>query len=127
MSLHPTQYADELGKRMEASGAQAYLVNTGWNGTGSRISIKATRAIIDAILDGSIDDCETTVIPTFNLRVPTALSGVETHLLDPRNTYDNVEEWQEKADDLARLFIKNFAQYTDTQSGLELVSAGPTV
>lgn len=127
LSLHPTQYADELGKRMEASGAQAYLVNTGWNGTGSRISIKATRAIIDAILDGSIDDCETTVIPTFNLSVPTALSGVETHLLDPRNTYDNTEEWQEKADDLARLFIKNFAQYTDTQSGLDLVSAGPSV
>lgn len=127
LSLHPTQYADELGKRMEASGAQAYLVNTGWNGTGNRISIQATRAIIDAILDGSIDDCPTTVIPTFNLSVPTELSGVDSQLLDPRNTYENAQEWQEKADDLARLFVKNFAQYTDTQSGLDLVSAGPTI
>jgi len=125
LSLHPTKYADELGKRMEASGAKAYLVNTGWNGTGKRISIKATRAIIDAILNGSLDDTETTVIPTFNLNVPTALEGVDNELLDPRLTYDSADEWQSKANDLAALFVDNFAQYTDTDSGLSLVSAGP--
>jgi len=125
LSLHPTKYADELGKRMVASGAKAYLVNTGWNGSGKRISIKATRAIIDAILNGSLDDIETTVIPTFNLNVPTALEGVDSKLLDPRLTYDSADEWQSKADDLASLFVENFAQYTDTDSGLSLVSAGP--
>ncbi len=125
LSLHPTKYADELGKRMEASGAKAYLVNTGWNGTGKRISIKATRAIIDAILNGSLDDTETTVIPTFNLNVPTALEGVDNELLDPRLTYDSADEWQSKANDLAALFVDNFAQYTDTDSGLSLVNAGP--
>jgi phosphoenolpyruvate carboxykinase (ATP) len=127
LSLHPTKYADELGKRMDASGAKAYLVNTGWNGSGKRISIKATRAIIDAILDGSIDESETTSIPTFNLNVPTSLSGVDSHLLDPRNTYDDVAQWQEKADKLATLFVENFVQYTDTESGRDLVSAGPSV
>jgi len=125
LSLHPTKYADELGKRMEASGAKAYLVNTGWNGSGKRISIKATRAIIDAILSGSLDDTETTIIPTFNLNVPTALAGVDSELLDPRLTYGTADEWQSKADDLAALFVENFAQYTDTDSGLSLVSAGP--
>ena len=110
---------------MVASGAKAYLVNTGWNGSGKRISIKATRAIIDAILNGSLDDIETTVIPTFNLNVPTALEGVDSKLLDPRLTYDSADEWQSKADDLASLFVENFAQYTDTESGLSLVSAGP--
>ena len=125
LSLHPTKYADELGKRMDASGAQAYLVNTGWNGSGKRISIKATRAIIDAILDGSIDDAETQVIPTFNLIVPKSVAGVEDHLLDPRNTYEKAEEWQGKATDLAKLFVENFEQYTDTDSGSALVSAGP--
>ena len=127
LSLHPTQYADELAKRMAASGARAYLVNTGWNGTGERISIKATRAIVDAILDGSIDDCETNLIPVFNLQVPAQLNGVESHLLDPRNTYDNAADWQAKANELAQLFINNFEQYTDTDSGRALVSAGPTI
>ena len=127
LSLHPTKYADELAKRMQASGATAYLVNTGWNGTGERISIKATRAIIDAILDGSIDEGETTIIPTFNLTVPMQLSGVDAHLLDPRNTYSDAMQWQSEADKLARLFVENFAQYTDTESGRELISAGPTI
>jgi len=127
LSLHPTIYADELGKRMEASGAQAYLVNTGWNGTGKRISIQATRAIIDAILDGSIDEGDTQIIPTFNLAVPTAVEGVESELLDPRNTYSSEVEWQSKANDLAKLFVENFAQYTDTVSGMALVKAGPSI
>jgi len=125
LSLHPTKYADELTKRMQASGARAYLVNTGWNGSGERISIKATRAIIDAILDGSLDEVGTTTIPTFNLQVPVALHGVEADLLDPRKSYESVDEWQKKATELASLFVDNFAQYTDTESGQQLVQAGP--
>ena len=125
LSLHPTQYAEQLLKRMQASGAKAYLVNTGWNGTGERISIKTTRAIIDAILDGSIDDAETEQIPVFNLAVPTALPGVDSDLLDPRKSYATVNEWAQGADDLANKFINNFEQYTDNAHGLSLVDAGP--
>jgi phosphoenolpyruvate carboxykinase (ATP) len=127
LSLHPTQYADVLQKRMQDSGAEAYLVNTGWNGTGKRISIKATRAIIDAILDGSIDNAETTVIPMFNLEVPNTLPGVEGDILDPRNTYQNKAEWETKAADLAKRFVNNFEKFTDTENGKALVSAGPTL
>ncbi len=125
LSLHPTKYAEELSKRMDAAGSKAYLVNTGWNGTGERISIKATRAIIDAILDGSIEAADTTVIPMFNLSVPTALNGVDPSILDPRSTYDTEGQWEEGAEKLAKLFIKNFDQYTDTPSGQSLVTAGP--
>ncbi|MGP9436318.1 phosphoenolpyruvate carboxykinase (ATP) [Ewingella sp. AOP8-B2-18] len=125
LMLHPTQYAEVLVKRMEAAGAQAYLVNTGWNGTGKRISIQNTRAIIDAILNGTIDDAETFTLPVFNLAVPTALPGVDTHILDPRNTYGSVEQWQEKAHDLAQQFVTNFDKYTDTEAGARLVAAGP--
>lgn len=127
LSLHPTKYADELSRRMRASGARAYLVNTGWNGSGKRISIKATRAIIDAILQGDFDDAETTTIPLFNLQVPVQVTGVECELLDPRNTYDSAADWESKAEELAKLFIANFDQYTDTESGRELVSAGPVL
>jgi len=125
LMLHPTQYAEVLVKRMQAAGAQAYLVNTGWNGTGKRISIQNTRAIIDAILNGTIDDAETFTLPVFNLAVPTALPGVDTHILDPRNTYGSVEQWQEKAHDLAQQFVTNFDKYTDTEAGARLVAAGP--
>ena len=125
LSLHPTRYADELARKMAQSGAKAYLVNTGWNGTGERISIKATRAIIDAILDGSLDDVETTTIPTFNLHVPAQLPGVDATLLDPRKTYADDGQWQTKATELAELFVANFEQYTDTDSGKSLVAAGP--
>lgn len=125
LSLHPTKYADELAKRMQASGARAYLVNTGWNGSGKRISLKATRAIIDAILNGELDDAESATIPVFNLQVPKQVTSVDSSLLDPRNTYDSRGEWEAKAEDLAKLFIDNFVQYTDTDSGLQLVSAGP--
>lgn len=127
LSLHPTKYAEELGKRMAASGAKAYLVNTGWNGTGKRISIKATRAIIDAILDGSIEESNTNTIPTFGLRVPAELAGVDADLLDPRKTYEDESQWQAEADKLAKLFIDNFEQYTDTDSGKQLLAAGPTL
>ena len=127
LSLHPTKYADELARRMQQSGARAYLVNTGWNGSGERISIKATRAIIDAILDGSLDEVETNAIPTFNLQVPVELPGVDAKLLDPRKTYDDAAEWDRKAAQLAGLFIANFEQYTDTDSGRVLVAAGPTL
>jgi phosphoenolpyruvate carboxykinase (ATP) len=125
LSLHPTQYAEQLVKRMEACGAEAYLVNTGWNGSGKRISIQDTRGIIDAILDGSIEETETKIIPYFNLEVPLALHDVDSAILDPRDTYTSAAEWEEKAEDLADLFIKNFARYTDKEQGKALVSAGP--
>ena len=125
LSLHPTKYAEELVKKMEKSGATAYLVNTGWNGTGKRISIKDTRGIIDAILDGSIDKAETKVIPMFDFKVPTALPGVDPAILDPRDTYADASVWEEKAKDLAGRFIKNFDKYTDNAEGKALVAAGP--
>ena len=125
LSLHPTKYAQELVKRMEAVNAEAYLVNTGWNGTGKRISIKDTRAIINAILDGSIEEAETTHIPYFNLEIPTALPGVNTDILDPRNTYENEADWEKRAHELAHLFELNFEKYTDNEEGKSLVAAGP--
>ncbi|MBV1898034.1 MAG: phosphoenolpyruvate carboxykinase (ATP) [Cycloclasticus sp.] len=125
LSLHPTKYAQELVKRMEAVNAEAYLVNTGWNGTGKRISIKDTRAIINAILDGSIEEAETTHIPYFNLEIPTELPGVNTDILDPRNTYENEADWEKRAHELAHLFELNFEKYTDNEEGKSLVAAGP--
>ena len=125
LTLHPTKYGEELVKRMEASGATAYLVNTGWNGTGKRISIKDTRAIIDAILDGSIEKAETKMIPYFNLEVPTALHDVDSGILDPRDTYSDPAEWEKKAKDLTGRFIENFKQFTDNEEGRALVAAGP--
>ena len=125
LELHPTKYAEELVKRMEANGSKAYLVNTGWNGTGKRISIKDTRGIIDAILDGSIEKADTKSIPYFNFEVPTELPGVDTNILDPRNTYADATQWEEKAKDLAGRFVKNFAKYTTNKAGQALVEAGP--
>ena len=110
---------------MEANGSKAYLVNTGWNGTGKRISIKDTRGIIDGILSGAINDAETKVIPYFNLAVPTELEGVDTGILDPRDTYADAAQWEEKAKDLAGRFIKNFAKYEGNEAGKALVPAGP--
>ena len=123
LTLPPTTYADVLVKRMNASGASAYLVNTGWNGTGKRISIKDTRGIIDAILDGSIDKAETKTIPVFSFKVPTALPGVDPKILDPRDTYADPAEWDKKAADLAGRFIKNFKKF-EALNG-ELAKAGP--
>ncbi len=125
--LHPTKYGIELVKRMEANGAEAYLVNTGWNGTGKRISIKATRRIIDAILDGSIDKAPTKMLPIFNFEIPTFLHDVDPGILDPRDTYANPDEWERKAQELAVLFIKNFGQYTDNKEGRRLIAAGPVL
>ena len=125
LELHPTKYAEELVKKMEKVGAKAYLVNTGWNGTGKRISIKDTRGIIDAILDGSILKAETKTIPYFNLAVPTELPGVDTGILDPRDTYADASEWETKAKDLAGRFVKNFVKYTGNDAGKALVEAGP--
>ena len=125
LELHPTKYAEELVKKMKASGAKAYLVNTGWNGTGKRISIKDTRGIIDAILSGAINTAPTKVIPTFNFEVPTELPGVDSHILDPRDTYANVSDWEAKAADLAARFTKNFVKYTGNEAGKALVAAGP--
>ena len=127
LELHPTKYAEELVKKMEASGAKAYLVNTGWNGSGKRISIKDTRGIIDAILDGSILKAETKEVPYFNLEVPTALPGVNPAILDPRDTYQDASEWEVKAQDLAQRFVKNFVKYTGNEAGKALVKAGPQV
>ena len=125
LELHPTKYAEELVKRMEQSGAKAYLVNTGWNGTGKRISIKDTRGIIDAILNGAIKNAPTKTIPYFNFEVPTELEGVATEILDPRDTYADPSVWEEKAKDLAGRFQKNFVKYTTNEAGKALVAAGP--
>ena len=125
LELHPTKYAEELVKKMEKSGAKAYLVNTGWNGTGKRISIPDTRGIIDAILDGSILKAETKKIPMFDFEVPTSLPNVNPAILDPRDTYKCACEWEEKAKDLAARFIKNFDKYTNNEAGKALVAAGP--
>ena len=125
LELHPTKYAEELVKKMKKSGAKAYLVNTGWNGTGKRISIRDTRGIIDAILSGAIDKAPTKVIPYFDFTVPTKLEGVDTGILDPRDTYAKPEEWEVKAKDLAGRFIKNFHKYESNRAGKALVKAGP--
>ena len=125
LELHPTKYAEELVKHMKKSGAMAYLVNTGWNGTGKRISIKDTRGIIDAILDGAILKAPTKKIPYFDFEVPTSLEGVATNILDPRDTYADPAEWDKKAQDLAARFIKNFTKYETNEAGKELVKAGP--
>ena len=125
LSLHPTKYAEELVKKMEKVGAKAYLVNTGWNGTGKRISIRDTRGIIDAILDGSIEKAPTKTIPFFDFVVPTELPGVDPKILDPRDTYADAAQWEEKAKDLAGRFIKNFVKFTGNEAGKALVEAGP--
>ena len=127
LELHPTKYAEELVKRMEKSGAKAYLVNTGWNGSGKRISIKDTRGIIDAILDGSILKSAMKKIPYFDFEVPTTLPGVDPKILDPRDTYADVAQWNEKAKDLAERFTKNFVKFTHTEAGKALVAAGPHI
>ncbi len=127
LELHPTKYAEELVKRMQQSGAKAYLVNTGWNGTGKRISIKDTRGIIDAILNGDILKAPTKKIPYFNIEVPTELPGVDTGILDPRDTYADASEWETKAKDLAQRFIKNFSKYEGNEAGKALVAAGPQI
>ena len=125
LELHPTKYAEELVKKMQKSGAKAYLVNTGWNGTGKRISIKDTRGIIDAILSGAINEAPTKTIPYFNFEVPTALPGVDPAILDPRDTYADAAQWDEKAKDLASRFQKNFVKYESNEAGKALVAAGP--
>ena len=127
LELHPTKYGEELVKKMEANGAKAYLVNTGWNGTGKRITIKDTRGIIDAILNGDILNAPTKKIPYFNFEVPTELPGVDTNILDPRNTYADASEWETKAKDLAQRFVNNFKKYEGNDAGKALVSAGPLV
>ena len=125
LTLHPVIYGKTLVSRMDAVGAKAYLVNTGWNGTGKRISIKDTRAIIDAILDGSIENAQTRQLPIFNLTIPLQLHDVDTGILDPRDTYQNEAEWEVKARDLAARFIKNFELFSGNEEGKSLVAAGP--
>ncbi|WP_330745046.1 phosphoenolpyruvate carboxykinase (ATP) [Chryseobacterium sp. CP-77] len=125
LTLHPTMYSKTLIGKMKEHGAKAYLVNTGWNGTGKRISLKDTRAIIDAIIDGSIDNAPKTQVPIMNLEIPTELPNVSTGILDPRDTYESASEWEEKAKDLASRYIKNFEQYCDTEEGKKLVASGP--
>ncbi|MDE6043198.1 MAG: phosphoenolpyruvate carboxykinase (ATP), partial [Muribaculaceae bacterium] len=127
LELHPTKYAEELVKKMEKSGAKAYLVNTGWNGTGKRISIRDTRGIIDAILDGAILKAPTKKLPIFDFEIPTELPGVDPKILDPRDTYTNPEEWYAKANDLAQRFINNFKKYENNAAGKALVAAGPHI
>lgn len=125
LTLHPTMYSKTLIGKMQEHGAKAYLVNTGWNGTGKRISLKDTRAIIDAIIDGSIDSAPKATIPIMNLEVPTALPNVSEGILDPRDSYSDASEWETKAKDLAARYIKNFEQYCDNDEAKKLVAAGP--
>ena len=125
LTLHPTKYGKEFVKKMEQNNATAYMVNTGWNGTGKRISIKDTRAIIDRILDGSIEKADTKIVPIFNFEVPTDLEEVNAAILDPRDTYADASEWETKAKNLAEKFIKNFEGYTDNDEGKDLVKSGP--
>ena len=127
LTLHPTMYAKTLVARMKEHGAKAYLVNTGWNGTGKRISLKDTRAIIDAIIDGSIEDAETVHIPIMNLNAPKALKNVSEGILDPRDTYADVSEWAEKAKKLASMYQENFKQYCDNEAAKALIAYGPQV
>ncbi|MCR4845763.1 MAG: phosphoenolpyruvate carboxykinase (ATP) [Eubacterium sp.] len=127
LELHPTKYGEELVKKMQKSGAKAYLVNTGWNGTGKRISIKDTRGIIDAILNGDVNKAETKKIPYFDFEVPTSLPGVDPAILDPRDTYADASEWETKAKDLAERFVKNFKKYETNEAGKALVAAGPSL
>lgn len=127
LSLHPTKYGEELVKKMKEHGAEAYLVNTGWNGTGKRISLKATRAIINSILDGSIEKAPSKQLPIFNLEIPTHLDDVDDGILDPRDTYKDIKLWDAKAHDLGSRFIANFKRYTDNEEGKRLVAAGPQV
>ncbi|MPN12269.1 Phosphoenolpyruvate carboxykinase (ATP) [bioreactor metagenome] len=125
LTLHPTMYAQTLAKKMDEHGAKAYLVNTGWNGTGKRISIKDTRAIIDAIIDGSIENAEKRHIPILNLDVPVKLNSVSEGILDPRDTYKDVNDWKNKANSLAAKYVKNFEQYCDNDAAKALVACGP--
>lgn len=125
LTLHPTQYAEVLVKRMQAAGAEAWLVNTGWNGSGKRMSLKDTRAIINAILSGEIAQAQTSTLPIFNLEMPDSLPGVDSKLLDPRNSYTSEAAWEDKAHSLAQRFITNFDKFTDTPAGEALVQAGP--
>ena len=127
LSLHPTMYSHTLIGKMKEHGAKAYLVNTGWNGTGKRISLKDTRAIIDAIIDGSIDKAETKTVPVMNLEFPTALPSVSEGILDPRDTYADAAEWEAKAKELAAKYIKNFEQYTDNDEAKALIASGPQI
>ena len=125
LTLHPTRYAEVLSRRMSASGARAFLINTGWNGQGKRISLANTRALIDAIFSGEIDDAECETLPIFNLRMPTALAGLDQSVLDPRQSYADPAEWEKRARHLASLFIENFEKFTDTETGRGLLKAGP--
>ena len=125
LTLHPTMYAKTLISKAQEHNAKVYLVNTGWNGTGNRISLKNTRAIIDAIIDGSIENAETVQIPILNLTAPTALNNVDSDILDPRDTYADVAEWEKKAKSLAEKYIANFEQYCDNEDAIALKVAGP--
>ena len=127
LTLHPTKYAEVLNKRMHDAGAKAYLINTGWNGQGKRISLANTRALINAIFDGELDDAETETLPIFNLQMPKALVGLDSSVLDPRSSYDNPAEWEKRARHLGGLFVDNFEKFTDTNAGKALVAAGPQI
>ncbi len=127
LTLHPTTYAEILTNKMEACGASAYLVNTGWDGTGNRISLKNTRHIINAILDGSIDKAEHICLPIFNLSIPLEIEGIDSDVLDPRRTHIDPLQWQSKAEYLAQKFIDNFDRFCDTAIGKSLAHSGPDI
>ncbi|AXU97174.1 phosphoenolpyruvate carboxykinase (ATP) [Erwinia persicina] len=126
LMLPPTRYASVLAEKMAETQAEAWLVNTGWNGKGERLSLKDTRNIINAILNGTIAQNDTR-LPIFELMIPAQVPGVADALLDPRNGWESAEQWQQAAEKLARLFIDNFAQYTRTEDGARIAQAGPTL
>ena len=127
--LHPTKYAEELAKKLDQHNATAYLVNTGWTGggygVGERISLKATRAIITAILNGELLNCETEIVKPFNLRIPKHITGVEDSILNPENSWADKAAYAENAKTLAASFIKNFENFSDTKQGQDLIKFGP--
>ena len=129
MPLHPTVYAKLLGEKIDKHGVNVYLVNTGWSGgaygVGKRMSIKATRACINAILDGSITKCEFENFDKFNFAIPKELDGVETKLLNPINTWTHPAEYNISRDKLAKMFVENFKRYEDVKEGVEYAKAGP--
>jgi phosphoenolpyruvate carboxykinase (ATP) len=130
LPLHPTKYAELLGKKLKDSNVNVWMINTGWSGgaygVGERIKLSYTRAIITAAMNGELDKGKFETLPVFNLAMPTAISGVPVELLNPRNTWKDKEAYDAKANNLAASFVKNFAQYANNASK-EIMDAAPKV
>ena len=123
LPLDPSVYANMLAEKVEKSGANVYLVNTGWNGTGKRMKLSYTRAMVTAALNGDIEKSEFVTDPTFGVKVPTSIPGVPSELLIPANTWEDKAAYEAKAKELAKSFVENFKKYTHMSA--EVVAAGP--